>query len=108
MQLAVDQVDLSEVGLIRVTRHARAVLYGGALVGIALHTKASDKQDSRFTGLVHGVGRAAADRRHHAFQIAHLLVLAFHQRSKLSAGFHQAWTISHPADNGSKQAPGLR
>ena len=42
VQLGVNQVDLSEVGLGRVGGHARTVLHGGARVGIASYAQARE------------------------------------------------------------------
>src|SRR5262245_53808258 len=70
MELAVDQMNLTEVRDRRIARHTGAMLHGRAGMGITLDTETHDQPDADLARLRHRVGRAAAHRDDHAFHHA--------------------------------------
>jgi hypothetical protein len=60
VQLGMDQVHLSQVGLRRVARHARAVLHSSAGVRVALDAEAFEQPNAYLVRLREAVRRAAA------------------------------------------------
>src|SRR5688572_22686771 len=60
VQLGVDEVDLTEVRLVRVTSDTRAVLHGRSRVSVTLNAEIGHKTDHWLRPLGHCVSRAAA------------------------------------------------
>src|SRR5271167_2822769 len=72
MEFSMDQVDLTQVGLARVTRYPRAMFDRLAEMCIALHTQPGEESDALLVRLGKGVHRAAAHSHHSS---THRLVL---------------------------------
>ena len=66
MKLSMDQVDLAQVGLARITRHPRAVFDRHAEMRVAFHPQPSEEPDAFPIRLGKGVRRAEAHSDHGA------------------------------------------
>ena len=55
-------MNLPQVRLVRIARHARAMLYRLPRVSIAVNAAPGDEQDAKLIRLAEAVGRTSADR----------------------------------------------